>query len=383
MPIQPQNLTVSLVLYKTSQSFSPFYNALIKIMPPPYSSHHPPSAADDDGDAIVALHSDILQTHILTRLDGAALTSAASASSRFRRLSREDLLWRRVCSTSWPSTTHPRVQQAISAFPSEHRSFFSDVFPVLDCRSLRCDLNRSSSSSTSELISAVDIHYKDKLLFSKVDSIETKTNWFLGSPFRVDLIDPKDSIPSPIRRTEKYEDWLGHLEENLTVSWIVIDPIKNRAANVSSRQAVKARWQWLSGDIEVEYTTVMGGDGRIGSAEEMVECAVVVSCGEKEEEEGMEMSVREVSMRMLDMEGKHLKGKESMEILGEAMERGKRIRGKKWEGKLRFREYEERRRLRKARKERTENALDMLCIFTGIAILFSFCSFFLFLFLST
>ncbi|CAK9314287.1 unnamed protein product [Citrullus colocynthis] len=344
-------------------------------MPPlSFPFHHRPSAADDDGDAISALHSDILQTHILNRLDGAALACAASASSRFRRLSSEDQLWRRVCSASWPSITHPKVRQAISAFPSEHRSFFSDVFPVLDCWSLCCDLDRSSSSSTSELISAIDIHYKDKLVFSKVHSIETETNWFLYSPFRVDLIDPKDSIPSPIRRSEKYEDWLGHLEENLTVSWIVIDPMKNRAANISSRQAVKVRRHWLSGDIQVQYTTVMGGDRRAGSAVEMVQCAVVVSCGEKEEE-GMLMSVTEVSMQMLDMEGKHLNGKESLGVLGEAMERGKRIKAKKGEGKLRFEEYEEMKRKRKARKERIENGLDMLCIFTGIAILFSFCSF--------
>ncbi|TYJ96058.1 putative F-box protein [Cucumis melo var. makuwa] len=340
--------------------------------PPSFSFHHRSSAED----AIAALHSDILQTHILTRLDGAALTSTASTSSRFRRLSSEDQLWRRVCSTSWPSITHPKLQQLISTFPSKHQSFFSDVFPVLDCCSLRCDLDYRYSS-TAELISAVDIHYKNKLLFSKVHSIETETNWFLCSPFRVDLIDPKDSIPSPIRRSEKYEDWLGHLEENLTVSWIIIDPINNRAANISSRQPVKVRRHWLSGEIQVQYTTVMGGDRRAGSAVEMVECAVVVSCGEKEEE-GMEMSVTEVSMQMLDMEGKHLNGKESLGILREAMEKGKRIRGRKGDGKLRYEEYEEMKRKRKARKERIENGLDMLCIFTGIAILFSFSSFIFF-----
>lgn len=161
------------------------------------------------------------------------------------------------------------------------------------------------------------------------------------------------------------------------MSWIVIDPIKNRAANISSRQPVKVRRHWLSGEIQVQYTTVMGGDGRAGSAREVVQCAVVVSCGEKEEE-GMEMRVTEVSMQMLDMEGKHLNGKESLGILGEAMEKGKRIRAKKGEGKLRFREYEEMKEKRKVRKEKIENALDMLCVFTGISILLSFSSFILF-----
>ncbi|KAG7035924.1 putative F-box protein, partial [Cucurbita argyrosperma subsp. argyrosperma] len=333
------------------------------------SSHHLPST-------IAALHSDILQTHILTRLDGPALASAASASSRFRHLSAEDQLWRQICSATWPSTTHPLIQQAISAFPSEHRSFFSDVFPLLDCRSLRCDLDRSPSS---ELISAVDIHYKDKPLFSKVHSTDTNTNWFLYSPFRVDVIDPKDSIPLPIRRREKREDWVANLQQNLTASWIVIDPIKNRAANVSSRQAVNVRRHWLSGEIQVQYTTMMGGDGRAGSRTEMVQCSVVVICGEKEED-GMEMSVREVSMKILDMEGKHLNGKESSGILGEAMERGKRIKEQKGEAKLRFGEYEELKRKRKGRKDRIENALDMLCVLTGIAIFLSFCTFIFFFF---
>jgi hypothetical protein len=85
--------------------------------------------------AISDVHHDIIQTHILTRLDGPTLATTACASSHLHALSTEEELWRNICSATWPSIDHPRVRHVISSFPGGHRSFFSDSFPALDHRS--------------------------------------------------------------------------------------------------------------------------------------------------------------------------------------------------------------------------------------------------------
>ena len=95
--------------------------------------------------------------------------------------------------------------------------------------------------------------------------------------------------------------------------------------------------------------------------------------------EGGEVEVREVSMVMNDMEGRNLTGKDGLEILQEALERGERRKGKGGnEGKRRYEEFVERKKERKERMRKFEKALDMVCIATGIAFLVSFWTFILF-----
>lgn len=176
------------------------------------------------------------------------------------------------------------------------------------------------------------------------------------------------------------------LEDNLTVSWIVVDPARKRAANVSSRRPVsvllRRRWMMSSyaaaarDDVEVRYSTVVEGGGERGSAAEMVEVAVVVTCGVKGEGE---VHVREVSVVLEDMDGRNLSGEESLVILGEAMESGKRRMkmGEEREGYY-YEEYAEMRRERRERKERREWMVDMACMAVGFSIFFALWCFVLF-----
>ncbi|XP_040991786.1 F-box protein At2g27310-like [Juglans microcarpa x Juglans regia] len=327
------------------------------------------------GPEISSLHPEIIQTHILTLLDGPTLASAACASSQLHKLSNEDKLWRDICSTEWPSTEHPLVSLAISSFPAGHRSFYSDSFPAIDHRSQTKNTNRSSLPSV--LLSAVDIHYKDELILSKVHETvtESETGWFLCSPFRVDLLDIKESVQTQIRQVGDEKAWLENLEENLTLSWIVIDPNQNRAVNISSRRPVSVQRHWLTGEIQLRYATIMAGD-HSSLTSEFVQCAVVVTCGGKA---GKEMDVRDVSMLMEDMEGKHVNGRESLVVLKAAMESGKRKKDtRKGEGKERFEEYLEMKKERSERKKRREKAMDIACILTGATIFLTFWSFLLF-----
>ncbi|XP_073134390.1 F-box protein At2g27310-like [Henckelia pumila] len=315
------------------------------------------SAAADGGggDPITAIHPDIIQTHILNRLDGATLASTSCASSQFLALCGDDQLWRNICNSTWPSTTHPRVLRAISAFPSAHRSFYSDAFPSTH----HPHPKEARLSETPELISAVDIYCHDRLIYSKVLETETVSNWFSSFPLSLELLDPKEMVPTPL----KFED--AAAEEQLRVSWILIDPNNKRAVNVASHKAVESRMHWLNGDVQLRYATVSAGG--------LAQCAVVVTCGGKE---GGELHVKEVKMQVEDMEGKTLSGKDSLEILQAAMEGPRRRIDSKREKqvyesflrkKVKFREDE----------QRWEKGLDMICILVGLSIFFAIWIFFL------
>ncbi|GMN46893.1 hypothetical protein TIFTF001_016061 [Ficus carica] len=332
------------------------------------------------GTTLSAIHPDIIRAHILARLDGPALAAAGCASSELHALSADENLWRDICTAMWPSVADPALRHLISTFPAGHRSFFSDSFPVLD-RVPKLEFNPDHPSPSSGLISAVDIFYQDKLVFSKVKETDTLTEWFQCSPFLLDLLDPKDSVQTPVQRAAVNDGaWMKHLEENLTLSWILIDPTRKRAANLSSRRPVSVQRHWLTGEIQLRYATIMAGpdDRRLSPspATEHVQCGMVVTCGA---EEGGEMHVREVGMHVEDMEGRHLNGKESMVVLRNAIERGERKKEREaGERREKFEEYLARRREMREKKQRRERALDLACIVTGVSIFVAFWSFVLF-----
>ncbi|GFZ17759.1 F-box family protein [Actinidia rufa] len=174
-------------------------------------------------------------------------------------LSSDDCLWQRICHSTWPSIADPRLQRLISAFPSGHLSFYSDAFPALQPTT---QPHHSRPPPSSAVVSAVDIRYHNKLILSKIHDTETESAWFLCSPFRVDLLDPKETVPSPVKFQSGDDTCLSDLEDNLTLSWIVIDPTRNRAANFSSLRPVSVTHHWLTGDVQVR-TRWRTGERRI------------------------------------------------------------------------------------------------------------------------
>uniref|UniRef100_A0A2N9J0B2 RNase H type-1 domain-containing protein n=1 Tax=Fagus sylvatica TaxID=28930 RepID=A0A2N9J0B2_FAGSY len=110
-----------------------------------------------------------------------------------------------------PSTTHafttsfPRSLVATALFSPTHFQPSITALLILTVH--------SSIPVSTELISAIDVRYKDELIFSKVQETEAETGWFLCSPFRVDLLGQKESIQTPIRHVAENKAWLKHLEE--------------------------------------------------------------------------------------------------------------------------------------------------------------------------
>ncbi|GMP84276.1 hypothetical protein CsSME_00037864 [Camellia sinensis var. sinensis] len=293
------------------------------------------------------VNRDIVEAHILSRLDGPTLASASCASSQVHSASQQDHIWTTICHSTWPSTATPLLRHLISTFPGGPRSFFSLTFPFL-----LPTTTAAASSPPPVLISAVDIHYKNKLIFTKVQETETLTGWFRCSPFRIDLLDTKDVIPT----TE------------ISLSWVLIDPVGRRAANLSSQKAVSVERHWLTGEVQVRFASILAGGNRRGPTSGLVQCGIVVTCGGGSEEGAGMMQLREVSLLVEDMDGMQLTGKDSLVILHNALEGKRKIKYREEEGRRRYREYLERKRERRERKLRNEGTLDMLCAAFGFGV---------------
>lgn len=249
--------------------------------------------------------------------------------------------------------------------PAGHRSFYYDSFPTLHHHRrspITPELSKENlclyrAPQTSGLFSAVDIRYQNKLILSKIHETETESGWFLCSPFRVDLLDPKETVSSSPAKFQGSEETLqSELENNLTLSWILIDPTRKRAANFSSLRPVSVTRHWLTADVQVRYATVLL---------DSLLCTVLVTCGRDHV-----LELKEVSLHVEDMEGRNLSGKESLVILKEVMEsgEGRKKGGERGDERERYMEFLRMKREMRERKQRRERELDLVCIATGVSI---------------
>lgn len=324
------------------------------------------------------IHQDIIQTHLLPRLDGGELAIVSCVSATLRTLSTSHDLWSRICHCTWPSTDTPRLRQVISSFPSGPLSFFSLAYPLLHPSS-SSNLHRPSSQSPPEtLISAVDFFYKNEPVLSKTQETETSTGWFRSAPFRIDLLDTKEAVPTPIP-SPGLDDTCQYLYRDLELSWIVIDPVGRRAGNVSSMKPVSVHRHWLTGEVQAKFATVM-----VDAGGNEVLCVVEVTWAAVEgaEEEEGQLKVREVGLEVEDVDGIRLSGKESVEILQRALEWGRRVaaRGRRRGGdalaqeedgggrRRTYEEFMERRRERGEKRKREEGIWDMVYVAMAVLI---------------
>ncbi|KAF5742775.1 F-box protein [Tripterygium wilfordii] len=126
------------------------------------------------------------------------------------------------------------------------------------------------------------------------------------------------AISIPMQHEGQIEEILQRLKENLSLSWIVIDPIVKRAANVSSRSPISVEWPCnIARNFRLYYSTIMVGYGQLGLGmeAELVECRLVVTCSGVDEGE---VHMEEVSMEIRDIEGRRFDGWGSFVILQEA-----------------------------------------------------------------
>ncbi|KAM7274792.1 hypothetical protein ACFE04_016658 [Oxalis oulophora] len=170
------------------------------------------------------------------------------------------------------------------------------------------------------------------------------------------MIELPDPDHNEVTRSDEYhkDTWREYLLRNLTLSWILIDPTRKRAVNLSSGKAVYEVEKWLTGEVHVKFTAVVPG-----TTAEVVECAVMVTCGL--ESEG-KVRVREVSL-----------GVEKW-LTGEAMERVKRVRDKKGgDGKERYEEFVKMKREKEIKEAGRLNVWDTCFILISFLFWCCFC----------
>ncbi|KAK9070278.1 hypothetical protein SSX86_010678 [Deinandra increscens subsp. villosa] len=351
------------------------------------------------------IHPDIIQTHILPLLDGPSLSSTAAASPHLKTLCSDDNLWSQICTSTWPSIAHPRVQHAISTFPAGHRSFFEDSFPALIADVSRrnprrswsapksdSDLDRSFQTS-SELISAVDLRYLDDVVYSRVNFTKITPD-FLSSAFGVELNDDvytstnrsgsgsgsgsKDVVNRISRSIDLTVDeiagadklTLSHLKQSVTLNWILIDPTRKRACNLSSIKPVFARQDWVTNETLLRFVTVLPGS----DPNEIVKCGikVVLGVGEK----GVGLYVKEVVLKLMDLDSGMLSGREFLVISRGAFLEENNVRRRKVvddEERLRcYKLFKEMKREKKKWMEKEERKKEMAIQFNYAVIFVSF-----------
>ncbi|XP_028784908.1 F-box protein At2g27310-like [Neltuma alba] len=311
---------------------------------------NPESAAETaiDGGAaasILTLHPDIIQTHVLTRLDGSALAAAATTCSQPCALASEEDLWANLCHSMWPATRSPRIRHVIRSFPHGFRSFFSDCSTIPRPLTTIPRNSHINLDRTPQLISAVDLYHRRQLLglvwssvqnglLSKFTVVETETvsDSFRRSPFRVDILEPKDVVQTQIRYPED-DEASRQLERELRMSWIVIDANGGRAMNVLSPMAI---WAYSARrSVTFMFISDMMSEKRPWTR--AISCRVWVTGVEGE---GGEMQVSGVSLEVEDIGGMvKFNGGEGLVILQTVLE-GKR-ESKKQARERRMRENRE------------------------------------------
>ncbi|KAL8094307.1 F-box protein At2g27310-like [Apium graveolens] len=310
-----------------------------------------------NGTKITDLYPEIMFTLILTRIDHSSLASLALASTQLHALCNHEYIWTKICNSNWQSTKNLLVQKAISSFPGGHRSFFTDSYPILQFGNnykYSC-YNRHDIASVQRpehLLSAVDIQYKNKAIYSNVDVINTGTEIFASSSFKVEVRNQLESVRLSIKCEDEEDIHFADLKECMTLSWIMIDPTQKRAANISSQLPVSVRRHWIDGDIEVKYAIVTPRDSSAGMSE-LVEIRTIVML--EWEEEKAYLKLRKVSLQVYDMDCICLQGIESLRILQKAIRYGTRKKTKRDEVTDRYRIFVNKKRARREGRQKRQH----------------------------
>ncbi|MQL80721.1 hypothetical protein Taro_013147 [Colocasia esculenta] len=301
-------------------------------------------AAATSTNTIEDLHHDLL-TGILCLLDPPTLAIAGCATSHLRALADQPQLWEDLCFSSWPSLRHPRLLHLLRSSPGSFRSFFADAHTFPNPTAARASACDCDGAPPALLVSAVDLFHGGKPVMSRVVETDAHGPWFLCSPFCVDVMDAKDPPPSYIVSPGE-----------LTLSWVVFDPARRRAVNLSSQRPVSVERQWYTGEILIRFAAVLDGGRTAATA--------LVTCDEET------MRMREISLTMENMDGTCLNGKESLAILRGALEGERKGRGEAGvaEARRRYAEYVTNKEERKERRQKREGRLDMVCIVLGVSL---------------
>ncbi|RLM73586.1 putative F-box protein [Panicum miliaceum] len=258
------------------------------------------------------LHADVLGC-ALRRLDGRSLAAASCATAGLRALAADPETWRALCRAEWPSLALPGARRLLSAIPP--RRLFADAFPFPSPDAARG--GGLQLPVRGELVSAVDVYCGGAPLLSRVEAA---------------------AAPAPAE---------------LELSWVVADPARGRAVNVSSRRPVSVDRHWYTGETLVRFAVVLGG----------CKFEASVACAEGSGH------VTEVALAAEDADGAAVSGEGTLRLLAAAMEEPRRGGEREpEEAKRRYHEFVRRKKGRKESKARREALVDLCCSAASAAV---------------
>lgn len=374
-----------------------------------------------------ALNRDVL-AEILGRFDGSTLAAVACTCSDLRDTARDQHLWRRLCQSTWPSTTLEEAQHLLTASPigSFHR-YYANSYPLLlpgkpikdnDPKPLKRPEVKTHISA-AQFASLVDVYYGGQCVLSKVlDGIplEVDTNddkdgecnysedsrrWYSNCPFNLELLSPnydegmgfnnednmnedhvhnaddeERRVPPSISGGEDGKlrhDHCKELEEKLRLSWVLLDKKNGRTVNLSSWKPIFVESRWaFSGNYVIHFASVVTVDESL-PAQKLAVCKILVRC--KMIGEGCPQW-REISMHIEDITGASVNGSRSLMVLDHALGCSRSIN--RLEFKRGFRQYEKQKKEIMRKKELQEALVGGFWVSIEVAVFVTFCYIFVF-----
>ncbi|CAD6263807.1 unnamed protein product [Miscanthus lutarioriparius] len=298
------------------------------------------------------LHADVLGC-ALRRLDGRSLAAACCATAALRALATDPETWRALCLAEWPSlallAAQPQRRQLLAALPPQRLFADAHPFPSADADT-GCGLGGGDGllplpvPAGELLVSAVDVYYRGAPLLSRVVETPASSSWFIASPFRVEALERKKPAPA----TEAAAAAAPSPAE-LELSWVVVDPARGRAVNVSSRRPVAVDRHWYTGETLARFAVVLGG----------CKFEATVACSEGDA--GWH-AISEVTLAVEDADGAAVSGEGTLRLLAAAMEAPRKGgKSEPEEAKRRYLEFVKRKKGRKESKARREALVDLCC----------------------
>ncbi|GLJ55203.1 hypothetical protein SUGI_1184550 [Cryptomeria japonica] len=337
------------------------------------------------------LNSDVI-SDILDRVDGTTLANAGCVSSDFWSVARQERMWEKACCSMWPSVQDTDAKNLISASLGGFRNFYASCFPFVTyetilsdsiCNELKFKKLCDRVAVPSDFVLMVDVHYKDKVIFSKVvwgiPACGDSKGWFCNCPFRIDIINVDEdhnvtdgvSTNVPVGTLKKDEEFWGRFMENIKLSWIVINRRTGKAANLSSRSPLSGKRDWPSdNDFVICFGSILPVHEILRC--KAVLCKLVMKCRVSDSDDSS-LKVTELRMVLEDMIGAHVNKRDSLVILERALACTRTvIYNQTLECYHKY--LSEQIKLREA-KMKSEDCLDTLSILSGIVAFASFWSF--------
>ncbi|GKV04066.1 hypothetical protein SLEP1_g16279 [Rubroshorea leprosula] len=362
-----------------------------------------------EGENMKKLSRDLLED-IMARLDGSTLASAACTCCEIKDIARDQMLWRRLCHSTWPSTALEEGRRLILASGIEgFDKFYADSFPLILHEKDVSGISPEAHVSPSNLVSFIDVYHRKKCISSRVvdgipDAVDASEdneimsdleNWFNNCLFKLDLFEIKDdednvygndlhlddneflcnsgdtnagSGPSstvvPVAETTESTDYCKELKEGIRLSWILLDKKRGKAVNLSSWKPMLVKKCWpYEGEYVMHFGCILPVEESV-LPQKLARCLILARC--RVIEKKGHLICTKICLYFEDSSGAQLNGAKSLKIMNRALYYSRSKNHLEFEKMHHCFERQKKEIMRK--EKRKEKIADCLCLLIQVAI---------------